>query len=98
MLFAVLAYGAINDGQRLLFTGIAVFFLVWVAVLGLTLALSGNAPVEQTNATTTIPVVKVSPFPPKPPADVGTAILPMIATTGMSFHLQPRQRSPIFRN
>jgi hypothetical protein len=96
MVFAVLGYGAINDGQRLLFTGISLFALVWVAILGLMLAFSKNEP-EKVAEGQEIPIVKVSPVPPKAPSSVGSAVLPAMAYKGMSFHLEPAESSPIFR-
>jgi hypothetical protein len=98
IVFAVLGYGAINDGQRLLFTGISVFFLVAVAILGLVLAvLWSEESAEQANANNPIPLVKISPIPPKAPEVASPAILPMMASRGMSFHLEGGQSSPIFR-
>jgi hypothetical protein len=93
MLFAVLAYGAINDGQRLLFTGISVFFLAWVSILGFMLAVH-ETPGE---AAEHISVVVAPRAPPKAPEVVMSANLPMMAVKGMSFHLEAGQSTPIFR-
>ncbi|MGJ0532068.1 hypothetical protein [Methylocystis sp.] len=102
MLFGVLAYGAINDGLRYLFTGISVICFIWVLILGLRLATQSDAPVPPQAATdapkiaTTEPI-KAEPVPPKPPPVAVPATLPKLAEKGTSFHLEPRQSSPIFR-
>jgi hypothetical protein len=95
MLFAVLAYGAINDGQRLLFTGISVFFLAWVSILGFMLVMHETAGevAEHVN----VPILSAPRAPPKAPEIVSPANLPMMAAKGMSFHLEAGQSTPIFR-
>jgi hypothetical protein len=95
MLFAVLAYGAINDGQRLLFTGISVFFLAWVSILGFMLAM--HETLGETAEHVSVAVANVLRVPPKAPEIVGPANLPMVAVKGTSFHLEAGQSTPIFR-
>lgn len=102
MLFGVLAYGAIHDGLRLLFTVISVICFVWVSVLGYRLATQGDAP-DQTQAaidapkTTSAPPIIAAPVPPKPSPVGVPATLPQLANKGTSFHLESGQSSPIFR-
>ena len=95
MLFAVLAYGAINDGQRLLFTGISVFFLAWVSILVFMLAM--HETFGETAEHVSVAVANVLRVPPKAPEIVVPANLPMIAVKGTSFHLEAGQGTPIFR-
>ena len=99
MLFGVLAYGAINDGQRLLFTGISVICFVWVLILGLRLAFQSDAPTVPSTATSIPepPLIKAAPVPPKPPPVATPAVLPPLAGKGTSFHLEPGRSSPLFR-
>jgi hypothetical protein len=102
MLFAVLAYGAINDGQRHLFMGIAVFALVWVTILGGRLVFMSESPPPNTaaNASPATPEAaprKATPVAPKPGPAAVPAVLPMLATKGTSFHLTPGESSPMFR-
>ncbi len=96
--FALFAYGAINDGQREIFQAVSLFMLVWVVILGARLVISNsNEPGEETSDAPKIPVVKMSPSPPKAPEVASPAILPKMAFKGMSFHLEGGQSSPIFR-
>ena len=94
MLFAVLAYGAINDGQRLLFTGILVFFLAWVSILGFMLVMH-ETPSEVAEHVSA--VANFARAPPKAPEIVSPANLPMMAMKGTSFHLEAGQSTPLFR-
>ena len=102
MLFGVLAYGAINDGLRYLFTAISVVCFVWVSVLGLRLATQSDTP-GQTQADIDAPKIPsaepiiAAPVPPKPSPVVVPATLPRLAEKGTSFHLESGQSSPIFR-
>ncbi len=103
MLFGVLGYGALQDGLRLLYSGISVICFIWVLILGLRLANQSDAPVpapqtaiETAKIATTEPV-KAEPVQQKPPSVAVTATLPQLAEKGTSFHLEPRQSSPIFR-
>jgi len=100
--FGVLAYGAINDGLRYLYTGISVILFIWVMVLGLRLALRSESPVATQAAVEapkmlTVEPVKAAPVPPKAPPVAVPATLPQLAEKGASFHLEPNQSSPIFR-
>jgi hypothetical protein len=101
MLFGVLAYGAINDGLRYLFTAISVICFVWVSVLGFRLATQSDAP-DQTRAIDapkipTAEAINAAPVPPKPSPIGVPATLPQLADKGTSFHLESGQSSPIFR-
>lgn len=102
MLFGVLAYGAINDGLRYLFTGISVICFIWVLILGVRLATQSDTP-GQTQTATDAPKIlsgepiNAVPVPPKPPPVAVPARLPQLAEKGTSFHLEAGQSSPIFR-
>ena len=104
MLFGVLAYGAINDGLRYLFTGISVICFIWVLILGLRLATQSDAPAPapaqasiEAPKIPTVEPIKAVPVPPKAPPVAVPATLPQLAEKGTSFHLEPGQSSPIFR-
>ncbi len=103
IVFGVLGYGALQDGLRLLYSGISVICFIWVLILGLRLANQSDAPVPQPQAAIDTPKietaepVKAEPVPPKPPPVAVPATLPQLAEKGTSFHLEPRQSSPIFR-
>ncbi len=102
MLFGVLAYGAINDGLRYLFTGISVVCFIWILILGLRLALQSDAPAPaqasiEAPKIPTVEPVNAAPVPPKPPPVAVPAVLPQQAEKGTSFHLEAGQSSPIFR-
>ncbi len=102
MLFGVLAYGAINDGLRYLFTGISVVCFIWILILGLRLALQSDAPAPAQGSIEapkipTVEPVKAAPVPSKAPLIAVPATLPQLAEKGTSFHLEPGQSSPIFR-
>ncbi|MGE0236067.1 hypothetical protein [Methylocystis sp.] len=103
IVFGVLGYGALQDGLRLLYSGISVICFIWVLILGLRLAMQGDAPVPSPPAAIDTPKIattepiKAEPVPPKPPMVAVPATLPKLAEKGTSFHLEPRQSSPIFR-
>ncbi|WP_424363069.1 hypothetical protein [Methylocystis parvus] len=112
-LFSVLAYGAIQDGLRLLFSGAAVVCFVGVLILGARLAFSSDpaAPVSRetggvrdnsssSGMADAIPEAPARPAPrvaPKPAAVSTPAVLPQVVAQGSSFHLEPGQSSPLFR-
>jgi hypothetical protein len=102
MLFGVLAYGAIHDGLRYLFTAISVICFLWVLILGYRLATQSDAP-DQTQAAIdapkipSVPPIIAAPIPPKPSPIAIPAKLPQLADKGTSFHLESGQSSPIFR-
>lgn len=102
MLFGVLAYGAINDGLRYLFTGISVICFIWILILGLRLAFQSDTPAPTQAAieapkVPSVEPIKAAPVPPKAPPDAVPATLPQLAGKGTSFHLEAGQSSPIFR-
>lgn len=99
MLFGVLAYGAINDGLRYLFTGISVICFIWILILGLKLAFETEpARVVESGATSIAETPPITVAPAPPPSSVSTpAVLPRLAARGTSFHLEAGQSSPIFR-
>jgi hypothetical protein len=100
MLFGVLAYGAINDGLRYLFTGISVICFIWILILGLRLAFQTDAAPTVVGGTPSIletPLIRAAPVPPKPSPAATPAVLPPLAAKGTSFHLEPGRSSPIFR-
>lgn len=107
MLFGVLAYGAIQDGLRYLFTGISVICFIWVLILGLRLAFKSDEPpsVAATNSTPSgiprstpeTPARPAPPIPPKPAVVSPPAVLPQLAKKGTSFHLEPGESGPLFR-
>lgn len=104
MLFGVLAYGAINDGLRYLFTGISVVCFIWILILGLRLALQSDAPAPapaqasiEAPKIPTVEPIKAAAVPPKAPPVAVPATLPQLAEKGTSFHLEAGQSSPIFR-
>jgi hypothetical protein len=76
----------------LLFTGISVFALVWITILGVALAIAWDKEPSDQSADKPIPTVKLSPIPPKAPDFSTRASLSV-----MSFHLENGQSSPIFR-
>jgi hypothetical protein len=103
IVFGVLGYGALQDGLRLLYSGISIICFIWVLVLGLRLATQSDAPVAPPQAAietlkiATAEPVKAEPVPPKPAPIAIPATLPKLAEKGTSFHLEPRQSSSIFR-
>ena len=107
MVFGVLAYGAIQDGLRYLFTGISVICFIFVMILGLRLAFKSDEPPSAAAIDSTasgiprsIPEAPARPAPPVPPkpASVTTpAALPQLAKRGTSFHLEPGESGPLFR-
>jgi hypothetical protein len=102
IVFGVLAYGAINDGLRYLYTGLSVVFFVWIMVLGLRLAYQGDAPTStqaavEASKIPSIEPIKPAPIPPRASVTATPAVLPPLAGKGTSFHLEPGRSSPIFR-
>jgi hypothetical protein len=103
IVFGVLGYGALQDGLRLLYSGISIICFIWVLILGLRLATQSDAPVAPPQAAIETPKiataepVKAVPVPPKAPPVAGPATLPQLAEKGTSFHLEAGQSSPIFR-
>lgn len=112
-LFSVLAYGAIQDGLRLLFSGAAAVCFVGVLILGVRLAFSSDpvAPVSKETGdvrdnsssagmAAEIPEAPARSAPrvaPKPATVSTPAVLPQLIERGSSFHLELGQSSPLFR-
>jgi hypothetical protein len=99
-LFGVLAYGAINDGLRLLFIVMSVICSVCILLLGFKLVLQSDTAPTVAGSTPSIPempLIKAAPVPPKPSPVAAPAVLPPLAAKGASFHLEPGRSSPIFR-
>jgi hypothetical protein len=99
-LFGVLAYGAINDGLRLLFIVMSVICFGCVLLLGSMLVFQSDAAPTVAGGTPSIPeppLIKAAPVPPRPSPVAAPAVLPPLAGKGTSFHLEPGRSSPIFR-
>jgi hypothetical protein len=99
-LFGVLAYGAINDGLRLLFIILCVVFSGCFLLLGSMLVFQSDTAPTVAGGTPSIPetpLIKAAPVPPKPPPVATPAVLPPLAGKGTSFHLEPGRSSPLFR-
>lgn len=106
VVFGVLAYGALQDGLRLLYVIVSVVCFVFVLVLGLRLALQdGTTAMEKTEEkpkaeALSIPEsapVRADPIPPKAAPVAVPATLPQLVAKGSSFHLEPGQSTPLFR-
>jgi hypothetical protein len=112
-LFSVLAYGALQDGLRLLFSGAAVVCFVGVLILGARLAFpsdpappvvrEGGGVRDDSNTSGMAAAIPEAPArlapraAPKPAAVATPAVLPQLAAQGTSFHLEPGESSPLFR-
>jgi hypothetical protein len=99
-LFGVLAYGAINDGLRLLFIVMSIICSVCILLLGFKLVFQSDAAPTVAGGTPSIletPLIKAAPVRPAPPSAWIPAKLPPLAVKGTSFHLEPGQSSPLFR-
>ena len=103
MVFGVLAYGSLQDGLRYFNLAVAVIFLLWVLILSAMLVFQSGSQsgvvVTDSSTSGTASAIPEAPARPAPPPPVSTpARLPPLAEKGTSFHLDPGQSSPLFRD